>query len=607
MGGTDADTMPLLTVLQLLDGEILSNLRGFQQKLKDDANGAYLRGARAVMMQLSTGGGKTVIMGSFAKDHIAQPWNHRFPAGCSIAHRGELLGQMSRQLAREGVPHGLIASEKVIRTIVAAHVEEFGRTFYNARSPWRVASVDTITKRDLGSWPQTVGMVHIDEAHHVLKENKWGKAAALFPNARLLLPTATPIRADKKGLGSHAHGLADALVEGPPMRQLIDDGYLTDYKVISIKPDDLRTDGIDVGSSGEFNQDQAREAVHRSKKLVGSIVDTYIEHARGKLGVTFAQDIEHAREICDEFNRKGIPAAVLTGDDDEEVRRKTLRRFANRELWQLINVDLFGEGFDLPAIECVSFGRLTASFALYSQMWGRALRLMISQILANAWDTYSVAQRREFIRTSGKPFAYIFDHVGNFYFHKGPPDKPRPWTLDAGSKRGPSVNDGIPMRLCLNLECAYPYERTYSVCPYCGTAAPPPAERGGPEQVDGDLAEIDPQILAQYRGEIARIDGRAPNVPGAAHLPAIKQHMLRQAAQHRLREAMAYWYNQTTRPGDDNSVNWRRFWFTFNMDGMQAMTLGRPEATALHQRIVADLTNRGIVVPGALAVTNGEE
>ena len=61
----------------------MSNLRGFQQRLKDDVNGAYLGGKRAVMMQLATGGGKTVIMGEFAKDHIAQPWNHQFPAGCN--------------------------------------------------------------------------------------------------------------------------------------------------------------------------------------------------------------------------------------------------------------------------------------------------------------------------------------------------------------------------------------------------------------------------------------------------------------------------------------------------------------------------------------------
>lgn len=580
----------------------MSNLRGFQQKLKDDVNGAYLANAIAVMMQLSTGGGKTVIMGSIAKDHIANPWNHRFPAGCSIAHRGELLGQMSMQLAREGIPHGLIASDKVIKGIVANHVEEYGRTFYNARSPWRVASVDTITKRDLAGWCPTVGMVHIDEAHHVLKENKWGKAAALFPNARFLLPTATPIRADKKGLGRHAHGIADALVEGPPMRSLIDNGYLTDYKVYCIKPDDLDTDGIPVGANGEFNQDRARDAVHKSKKLVGSVVDTYIKYARGKLGVTFAQDIEEARKITAEFNAKGIPAELLTGDDDPDRRRNVIRRFANRELWQLVNVDLFGEGFDLPAIECVSFARMTASFALYSQMWGRALRLMISKLLANAWDTYTVNQRLQFIKESGKPFAFIFDHVGNFYFHKGPPDKPRIWTTGAGTKRKSAADDGIPMRVCLNPVCAFPYERIFSCCPYCGTDAPPPAERGGPEQVDGNLDEIDPALLAQYRGEIDRIDGQAYVPAGAPRTAVIAQHMKRQAAQFTLRDAMAYWYASH---GDaDNATSYRRFWFTFNIDHLAACALGRPEAETLRQRIIDDMVERGVRLP---TVTNEME
>ena len=586
----------------------MSNLRSFQRKLKDDANAAYAAGAMAVMMQLSTGGGKTVIMGSDAKDHIDAPWNHMLPAGCSIAHRGELLGQMSLQLAREEVPHGLIASEKVIKGIVASHVEEFGRTFYNARSPWRVASVDTITKRDLGNWPATVGKVHIDEAHHVLRDNKWGKAAALFEKARFLLPTATPIRADKKGLGSHAHGIADALVEGPPMRQLIDDGFLTDYKVYCIKPDDLATDGIDIGANGEFNQEQARDAVHKSKKLVGSVVDTYIKYAYGKLGVTFAQDIEEARKITSEFNAKGVPAALLTGDDDPDVRRKTIGRFAARQLLQLVNVDLFGEGFDLPAIECVSFARMTASFALYSQMWGRALRLMISKLLSAAWDTYTPAQRLEFIRTSGKPFAFIFDHVGNFYFHKGPPDKPRIWSTDAGTKRKSAADDGIPMRVCLNPECAFPYERIFSCCPYCGTDAPPPAERGGPLQVDGDITELDPQLMAQYRGEVERIavPPQAVYVPnGAPRAAVIKSHMKRQAAQDLLRKTMVCWYasyNDT-----DQRIAYRRLWFAFNIDHMNAMTLGKREADTLRERIIADLTARGIVVPATLTVSNEQE
>lgn len=583
----------------------MTKLRQYQQKLLNDINDAHAAGHRAVMAQSCTGSGKTTVMGAHAAQHLANPWNPSLPGGVSIAHRAVLIGQMSQQLAREGVSHGLIASDAVIRGIVAAHVEEFGRTYYNARSPWKVASVDTITKRDLGTWAATVGVVHIDEAHHVLRENKWGKAAALFPDkSRLLLPTATPTRADRKGLGSHAHGLADVMVEAPPMRWFIDNGYLTDYKVFCIQPSDLSLDGVNISAGGDFNPEQLREAVHKSKRIVGDVVDTYLKHARGRLGVTFAVDVEDANRIADAFNRAGVPAAVITGENSEDTRRAILRRFARREILQLCSVDIFGEGFDLPAIECVSFARPTASFGLYTQMWGRALRLMLAKHYLADLDSYTPQQRLQLIARSSKPFAFIFDHVGNFYLHKGPPDRARVWTLDAGSKRGPSVSDGIPMRVCLNVTCAFPYERVYSCCPYCGTAAPPPAERGGPAQVDGDIMEIDPKLLAQYRGEIAQI---ASGIPHGAPTYIVKNHMMRQSAQHLLRETLALWYAQTAKPGDDNRTNFKRFWFTFGVDSMYVMTLGRSEADSMRDRIVAELTNRGIIVPSHLTVTNDEQ
>src|ERR1700756_5554928 len=178
----------------------MSKLRSFQRDLKTKASAAFIAGAVAVMLQLSTGGGKTVIMGDFARDHAAAPWDARYPGGCAIAHRSELVSQISQQLAREGVPHDIIAPKNVIRAIVNNHMEELGRIFYNARAVWRVASVDTIIRRQsqLAAWCATVGMLFIDEAHHVLRENKWGKAVAMFPHARVLLPTATPIRADRK-------------------------------------------------------------------------------------------------------------------------------------------------------------------------------------------------------------------------------------------------------------------------------------------------------------------------------------------------------------------------------------------------------------------------
>lgn len=574
----------------------MSNLRGYQVKLKEDINAAFAAGARAVMAQSGTGTGKTVVIGSLAKDHMVSPWNPSYPGGGAIAHRKELVIQLSMQLAREDVPHDIIAPQSLIREAVEQQIEELGRTYYHSRAVWRVASVDTINRRQgLDAWFESVGMLFIDEAHHVLADNKWGKCVNLFPHSRAVLPTATPIRADGKGLGRDSHGIADALVEAPPMRWMIQNGYLTNYKVFTIQPKDLNLDAVSIGASGEFNPEQLREAVHNSQSIVGDVVDTYIKYAMGKLGVTFAVDIEHGKEITAEFNRRGVPAILLTSESTNAERRNALRAFKNRSILQLVNIDLFGEGFDLPAIECVSFARPTASFALYSQQWGRALRLMISKLLMAAWDSYSVQSRLRYIAESEKPFAYIFDHCGNFYRHNGPPDRPRVWSL-APRGRSKAINDGIPMRTCLNVAtCGLPYERIYPACPYCGTSPPAAAQRGGALTVDGDITEIDPDLFAKYMGEIARVDMPSSQViapAGVERVFVVAQHQRRQAAQHKLRDAITAWASSYR---DEARVTMRRFWFTFGIDVLQAKTLGAGDAAKLMEKIYADLRNRGIV------------
>ena len=93
--------------------------------------------------------------------------------------------------------------------------------------------------------------------------------------------------------------------------------------------------------------------------VVGDVVEHYKRLAMGKLGVTFASDVETATDIASRFRAEGVPAEVVSGKTPDHLRASILRRFKNREILQLVNVDLFGEGFDLPAIEVVSMARPT--------------------------------------------------------------------------------------------------------------------------------------------------------------------------------------------------------------------------------------------------------
>lgn len=563
----------------------MSRLRGFQHDVKIAAYKEWANGARCVMPVLPTGAGKTVLMGDIAREYPG--------FGCAIAHRSELVGQISIALSREGVRHDIIAPKGVVRTIVQGQMEEVGRSFYDPRAKWKVASVDTILRRDLDpNWIRQVGLVFQDEGHHVLRDNKWGRAFSLFENARGLFPTATPLRADGKGLGSHADGLVDAMVEGPSLRWMIDNGFLTDYRLILPQTSDLDMHGVDISAAtGDYNENQMRTRVKSSSKIIGDVVKTYLQHARGMKGITFAVDVEHATMIADAYNAAGVPAQVVHAETLEQDRRNFMRRFRKGELLQLVNVDLFGEGVDVPAVQVVSMARPTASYGLFSQQFGRMLRLMINPILSAAWDTYSVAQRLQHIAESDKPTALLIDHVANVIKHDGPPDwRTQPWSLDARIKSN-RATDGIPLRACVNEMCLQPYERIYPACPYCGQEPPVPKEPTRPEHVDGDMILYSQEMLQALFAAKGKVDGPcllpqniAPEVAGAIK----RNHRVRQETQAALRSAMAL----TMPPLLDERVAARRFFHTFGIDTLTAHTLGSAEADQLRQRIIQKVTGQ---------------
>jgi DNA repair protein RadD len=571
-------------------------LRDFQEELDRQSDQAWAEGAQNVMIVAPTGSGKTVVM-----SHKARKLD--VPT-CAIAHRQELVSQIALAFNRDEIPHGIIAPKSVIREIVAAEMETHGRSFYNPLAHVRVAGIDTLGNRDKASdrWFSQVQLVEIDEGHHVLADNKWGRAQTeLFPTARGLYFTAHALRADGAGLGRNADGLVDRLVLGPCAREIIDRGFLTDYRVIC-PPSDISLQGVDISSStGDFNSVQVREKVHASGTIVGDIVKHYRKFADGELGITFAVDVQAAHEIAEAFKAQKVPAAVITAKTGIAERSHYMKQFRQRQLIQLVNVDCLGEGTDVPACTVVSMARPSASFQLTAQQFGRMLRIMVSDDLNRRWHSFTDAERLAYIAASSKPKGILIDHVGNIATADGKglhglPDKPRAYSLDRREKkRGPS---DIPLRTCLNPDCFQPYESYLSECPYCGSPKPAPLARGTPMAVEGNLIELDPEVLKQLRGEIARIDSY-PKIP--ANVSAItatainNNHLERQRVQFHLRDAIALWAGWQTHLGRDAAESYRRFWYTFATDVATAQTLNSKDATELEQRIRAQLSSNNIV------------
>ncbi len=560
------------------------SLRDYQRKWLDDIKREWTSGRRVVIATLGTGGGKTVAFCELVHE-MGQP-------ACLIAHRAELVSQAALTLNRSNVPHGIVGPRELVREIIALEMATHGKSFYSHGAPVKVASVNTLANRKNDPWMSTVRVVIVDEAHHLLADGIWGRALEKFSTESFVLaPTAHCRRADGKGLGRGADGLADSLVIGPHSRALIDRGFLSPYR-IAAPPSDISYDEIPIGASGDYSLAKLSAAVHASKQIVGDVVRTYRKFADGKLGLTFAVDIDSAREICAAFVALGIPADVITGDTSISARAAIMRRFRKRDLLQLVSVDVLGEGTDVPDVEVVSMARRTASWQLFGQQFGRVLRVACAPSFGAAWDTLTDDERKAHIAASGKPYGLVIDHVGNTSFHAaqyGMPCALQTYSLGRLERRGRNgPSDAIPLRTCLNEECFQPYPRTVTVCPHCGTPAPAPAGRAAPEQVDGDLVLLDPEALAGLWREVHRVDGPA-RIPQALQGPAAgackRRHTERQAAQATLRAAMALWGGWREHLGESTSVAQRTFYFRFGMDIVTAQALGAREAGELETRV----------------------
>lgn len=554
-------------------------LEQYQHALKNGVYQAWNSGANNVCATMATGLGKSYTVAHIVQE-LAAPTT-------VIAHRTELVSQLSLSLAAQGVRHALSLPGKAIQRIVSEHIRQHGRSHYDDRSVVRVVSAQSVVDSN-EPWMNSTRYWITDECHHLLKTNLWGRVVAKLPNARGLGVTATPIRAEGAGLGSHADGVFDALVEGPQLGEGIRMGFLTPYRIVCSESD-IEIDKVPISdSTGDYNQVRLRDAVHRSKSLIGDMIQTYRKWTPGKAAIAFVVDIEEAGRVAAAFKAAGIPAEAISSKTPSDLRAKIMDDFRARRVLVLVNVDLFGEGVDIPSLEVVIMARHTASLSLFLQQVGRALRLDVSKELRAQWSSFTPEERRAHVAASRKPIAYVIDHVGNVVRHNLPCSF-RPWSLDRRERKSRSApSDAMPLTTCLNETCMLPYERHLSSCPYCGTEPAPPAVRKTPEAVDGDMVLLDPASLRLLEAEVRRIDG-PPTIPANLSPPAVgalrRNHFDRQEAQRDLRESIALWAGRYAQAGEPDRAIHKRFYLTFGLTILEAEAYGANDANVLRAKI----------------------
>lgn len=365
-------------------------LRDYQKNVIQRTRNHFANGSRRPLVVLPCGAGKTVCFADMAHKHIEKDPNNFV---WFLVHRQELVDQTIETFTRFGIPMNNVF----------------------------VGMVQTVT-RNLTKF-KTPSIIIFDEAHHA-KAKTWYNIIDFYNNVPMIGLTATPIRMDGKPLGD----VFDSLIIGEEADSLISQGYLSpyDYYAPPVKDMEFKMKGVD------YDLDHFTAELLKSK-IYGEITK-YVD--QNKKTIIYSPSIAFSKMLVEK-----IGATHFDGDTPKAERRQIVEDFKSGKIKLLSNVDLIGEGFDVPDCEVIILLRPTQSLSLYVQQATRGLRPQ-----------------------PGKR-ATIYDLVGNVYRH-GMPTEKRDWSLSDPKKvRNPSGEPDVVVRRCE--KCLLVYGGRDRICPHC--------------------------------------------------------------------------------------------------------------------------------------------
>lgn len=394
-----------------------------------------------------------------------------------IAHRQELISQISTALRKFGVDHGIISPQ-------------YTPSYYKAV---QVASIATLNARfnKIPAKFTLFDLAILDEAHHLLASNTFGKVYDLLGRIKLLGVTATPERGDGKGLGENCGGVFQDMVLGPSVRESIDEGYLSDFTVYA-PATQLDLSGIRT-RMGDYDKKALQERIDKPT-VTGDAVKEYARICPTYPAVVFCVSLEHCRHVAAEFQAAGFDFRVIDGTMDDATRKSLIDGLGKTHLG-LVSCDIISEGTDVPSIACAIFLRPTKSLGLYIQQAGRAIR----PVYAEGYDLSTREGRLAALANGPKPKAILLDHAGLTMQH-GLIDEEREWSLEGRKKAGKKKAAAEPrtdMIQCSGPNACFAVFNRAPACPNCGK--PVEVNSRTVEQVDGQLIEMTKEMAEQLR------------------------------------------------------------------------------------------------------------
>lgn len=314
-----------------------------------------LAGERCLVVQ-PTGAGKTIEVLAFVRE-TALRWKWR---ALVVVPSKELVGQTEKR-ARKYIPDiktGIIGRGKceiagvdmVVSTSASLHKK-------------RLAKID----------PSEFDLIFIDEAHHASAETYDAILEHFSPATLIVGMTATYVRGDGVSVASAKY--FSSIVVFHTIGQLTTGGYLVPARGY-YKHTGLTLENVPI-RRGNYDEKKLAHAVNIPERN-RLAADAWLEWANGRSTVVFCVNIDHAKDMAGVFRERGIPAAAVWGDMDEDVYKGIMEDYEARRVLALVNCRLLCEGWDAPWTSGVLMARPateSAAAVLGPQMIGRGLRL----------------------------------------------------------------------------------------------------------------------------------------------------------------------------------------------------------------------------------------
>ncbi len=353
------------------------DLRDYQLTCVRNVRAAYDRVGRVLVLS-PTGSGKTATAGYISHSAVRHGKSVLW-----VVNREEILNQTWDTMRQFGF------------TPQQMSVMKGADKRANPNATMHIGSVQTIMRR---AWVPRVDYLILDEAHHFMQRNTWRNIVDRFPSAKLLGLTATPVP------GRGTEPMFEEMVEMAKPSELVARGYIVAPRVISVPEEMLpELDGVKT-SAGDYVVGDL-EKVMNTTKLVGNVVEHWLEHAYDRTTVAFCTTVEHAKSLCEQFKQRGVAAEVYHGKLSSEQRGDAMDRLQVGDTKVLCTVSICLEGWDMPCVRVAIVARPTKSLIVHQQMLGRVMRPF------------------------GSDGCVVLDHAGNVLKH-GFPDDDREWTLE---------------------------------------------------------------------------------------------------------------------------------------------------------------------------------